>query len=92
MGLSKNYFMELQEMYQTDTKMVEKVKLGDILHIVESKKAFLESLIKDRELEIVAFNNELNTRMVNYCQSRIDAYKFTIQELDSMYSLIKLYK
>lgn len=92
MGLSKNYFMELQEQFMEKEKMVESVKLGDVMYTIERRKSGLEELIDMQENEIVRFKNENNDRMVNYCQSCIDRYQFAIDQLDSVYGIIKLYK
>lgn len=92
MGLSKNYFMELQEKYQTGTKMVESVKLGDVMYTIECRKTGLEELIDMQENEIVKFKNENNDHMVDYCQNSIERYQFAIEQLDSVYGIIKLYK
>ena len=92
MGLSKNYFMELQEKYQTGTKMVERVKLGDVMYTIECRKTGLEELIDMQENEIVKFKNENNDHMVDYCQNSIERYQFAIEQLDSVYGIIKLYK
>ena len=73
------------------TLKVERVKLGDVLYVIEQKKAWLNELIKEREKEQLDFKNEANTHMADYCQGRIDAYNFTIQELDQTYNLIKLF-
>ena len=48
-------------------------------------------MIKEREKEQLDFKNEANTHMADYCQGRIDAYNFTIIELDQTYNLIKLF-
>lgn len=92
MGLSKNYFMELQEQFMEKNKMVESVKLGDVMYTIERRKSGLEELIEMQENEIVKFKNENNDHMVNYCQSCIDRYQFAIEQLDSVYGIIKLCK
>lgn len=79
-------------MANTDTLKVEKVKLGDVLYVIQQKKTWLNDLIKEREEEQLAFKNEEETHMEDYCQGRIDAYNFTIQELDQTYELIKLFR
>lgn len=78
-------------MANTDTLKVEKVKLGDVLYVIEQKKNWLNELIKERENEQLNFMNEENTNMADYCQRRIDAYHFTIEELNQTYELIKLF-
>mgnify|MGYP003643910469 FL=1 len=92
MGLSKNYFIELQEKYYTGTQMVENVKLGDVMYTIESRKSNLQELIENSEKELIRFKNENNDHMVNYCQSCIDRFQFAIEQLDSVYGIIKLYK
>jgi hypothetical protein len=92
MGLSKNYFMELQEMYQTGTQMVESVKLGDVMYTIESRKSGLAELIENSEKDLIRFKNENNDHMASYCQSCIDRFQFAIEQLDSVYGIIKLYK
>ena len=92
MGLSKNYFIELQEQFIETTKMVESVKLGDVLYTIERRKSGLEELIENSEQDLVKFKNENNDHMVSYCQSCIDRFQFAIEQLDSVYGIIKLYK
>jgi len=74
------------------TLKVERVKLGDVLYVINKKKAWLNDMIKEREREQLRFLNEANTHMAHYCQSRIDAYNFTIIELDQTYNLITLFR
>jgi len=92
MGLSKKYFMELREQFMEKEKMVESVKLGDVMYTIESRKSGLEELIDMQENEIVKFKNDGIDHMVNYCQSCIEKYQFAIEQLDSVYGIIKLYK
>lgn len=92
MGLSKKYFMELQEQFMEKEKMVESVKLGDVMYTIERRKSGLEELIENSEKDLIRFKNENNDHMVNYCQRRIDVYHFAIEQLDSVYGIIKLYK
>tara|TARA_R110001599_G_scaffold298873_2_gene503694 strand:- start:15 stop:293 length:279 start_codon:yes stop_codon:yes gene_type:complete len=92
MGLSKNYFMELQEMYHAGTQMVESVKLGDVMCTIEKRKSGLAELIENSEKDLIRFKNENNDHMASYCQSCIDRFQFAIEQLDSVYGIIKLYK
>ena len=92
MGLSKNYFMELQEQFMEKEKMVESVKLGDVMYTIERRKSNLQELIENSEKDLIRFKNENNDHMVSYCQSCIDRYQFAIDQLDSVYGIIKLYK
>ena len=46
MSLSKDYFIQLQEMYQANIDTTEKVRLGDVMFQIESSKISLEQLIE----------------------------------------------
>ncbi len=92
MGLSKNYFIELQEMYQANSCSVEKVRLGDVMFQIESKKLALEQLIEKTTLDQIQFTNMGKEQMASYCQTQIDAYKLCQDLFDDLYSDIKRIK
>lgn len=89
MSLSKDYFMELQEMYQAKVDTTEKVRLGDVMFQIESSKLSLEQLTDRITEDLIQFKNNGNDNMVDYCQSKIDAYGICIEMFDKLYSNIK---
>jgi hypothetical protein len=89
MSLSKDYFIQLQEMYQANIDTTEKVRLGDVMFQIESSKISLEQLIERVTEDLIQFKNNNNDNMIDYCQSKIDAYNICIDMFDKLYSNIK---
>ncbi len=86
MGLSVDYFTKLQSSIQKNALLVEKVKLGDVMFALESKKLTIEQLIQTNEEWIAS---ETNDEMKEICQAKIEAYKVSLDVLDQMYTQIK---
>ncbi len=90
--LQKDYFKSLQNTFTESMKLVEKVPLGQVMYVIESRKAGMDDLIQTLENDIVKFKNENNDHMVDYCQNCIEKYQFAKEQFDSIYSVIKLAK
>ena len=89
MELSVNYFKELQKSISKNSLLVEKVKLGDVMFVIESKKLTIQQLIQVNEEWLCEAKNKNQEDMVNICQAKIEAYKVAIDCIEDMYDNIK---
>ena len=89
MELSVDYFKELQKSIQKNSLLVEKIKLGDVMFAIESKKLSIQQLIQVNEEWLVEAKNKNQEELAEICQAKIEAYKVTLDLFDDMYANIK---
>ena len=87
--MSKDYFIQLQEMYQANVQNVDTVRLGDVMFQIECSKLSLEQLIETVTKEQIHFKSNGNDYMTDYCQNKIDAFNICLEMFDNLYSNIK---
>ena len=63
---------------------VQKIRFGDIMFNIWKEQTHLESKISANEELIIEYTQQNNIEMVQYSQGKIEAYKETLNILDSI--------